>query len=115
MKVEVILYLQHIVVAFCFLFFLFLLFSVTPVANRSSQARLGESNQSYSCRPHATAWRDPGCVCILHHRSWHCQILNPLSEARDQTQILMDISWVCNQLSPNGNFLFLPLEVCMHM
>ena len=24
-------------------------------------------------------------ACDLHHNSWECQILNPLSEARDQT------------------------------
>ena len=28
----------------------------------------------------------------LYHSSWQFQILNPLSEARDQTSILMDIS-----------------------
>ena len=39
----------------------------------------------------ATATWDPNHVCDLHH-SW---ILNPLSEARDQTRILMDPSQVC--------------------
>ena len=33
-------------------------------------------------------------VCNLHHSSWQPQILNPLSEARDQTRNFMDISWV---------------------
>ena len=28
---------------------------------------------------------DPSCVCNLHHSSRQCQILNPLSEGRDQT------------------------------
>ena len=28
----------------------------------------------------------------LHHRSWQHQIPNPLSEVREQTQILMDKS-----------------------
>ena len=33
----------------------------------------------------ATAVPDPSRVFDLHHSSWQCQILNPLSEARDQT------------------------------
>ena len=43
----------------------------------------------------ATAMRDPSCVCNLHYNSRQCQILNPLNEARDQTCVLMDTSWVC--------------------
>ena len=31
----------------------------------------------------------------LHHSSQQRQILNPLSEARDRTHILMDISQIC--------------------
>ena len=42
-------------------------------------------------------------VCILHHSSWQCQILNPLSKARDQTQIPMDTVWVYNLLCHNLN------------
>ena len=33
-------------------------------------------------------------VCKLGHGSQQCQILNPLSEARDQTRVLMDPSQV---------------------
>ena len=33
----------------------------------------------------ATAMQDPSHVFHLHHRSWQRRILNPLSEARDQT------------------------------
>ena len=43
----------------------------------------------------ATAMRDPWHVCNLHPSSQQHQIFNPLSKARDQTRILMDISWVC--------------------
>ena len=42
----------------------------------------------------ATATKDPSCVCDLHHTGQH-QILNPLSEARELTLILMDPSQVC--------------------
>ena len=40
----------------------------------------------------ATAMRDLSHVCNLHDRSQQHRILNPLSEARDQTHILMDTS-----------------------
>ena len=40
----------------------------------------------------ATAMPDPSHVCNLHHSS--CWILNPLSEARDRTSVLMDTSQV---------------------
>ena len=42
----------------------------------------------------ATAMPDPGQVCELHHSSWQHWILNPLSEVRDGTHILMDASRV---------------------
>ena len=52
----------------------------------------------------ATAMPDPSRTCNLHHSSWCCGNLNPLSEARDRTLILMDTCWVYNLLSHNGNF-----------
>ena len=42
----------------------------------------------------ATATWDPSHVCKLHHSSRQCRILNSLSEARDQTCILMDASQI---------------------
>jgi len=54
---------------------------------------------------------DPGLRVKLELQLWptpqpqQCQILNPLSEARDQTRILMDTSQVRNPLSHNGNSL----------
>ena len=42
----------------------------------------------------ATATQDPCCISDLHHSSQQCQILNLLSEARDQTCNLMVPSWI---------------------
>ena len=42
----------------------------------------------------ATAMQDLSHVCDPHHRSQQHRILNPLIEARDQTHILMDTSWI---------------------
>ena len=42
-------------------------------------------------------------ICDLHHSSWQCRILNPLSKARGGTWILMDTSHFRNQPSQNGN------------
>ena len=43
----------------------------------------------------ATVTPDPSRVCDLHHSSCQHQILNPLTEARDQTCILIAASGVC--------------------
>ena len=42
----------------------------------------------------ATATQDLSHVCDLHHGSWQHRVFNPLSEARDQTHVLMDTSRV---------------------
>ena len=42
----------------------------------------------------ATATQDPSRVCDLQHSSQQCQILKPLSEARDGSHMLMDASQV---------------------
>ena len=49
----------------------------------------------------ATAMPDPSYICNLPHSSQQYRILNPLSEARDQTHILMVTS--LNLLSHNRN------------
>ena len=51
----------------------------------------------------ATAIPDSSCICDLSSSLQQHRILNPLSEAGDQTCILVDTSWVLNPLSPNGN------------
>ena len=57
--------------------------------------RLGvESELQLLAYATATATWDPSHVCDLHHSSRQCQILNPLSKARDQTCILLDTSQI---------------------
>ena len=51
----------------------------------------------------AIAVRGQRYKCDLHCSLQQCWILNPLGEARDQTCILIDTSWVLNSLSYSGN------------
>ena len=68
--------------------------------------RLGvESELQLPAYTTATATQDLRRLCDLHHSSWQCWILNPLSEARDGTCILIDPSRVQNPLSHDGNSL----------
>ena len=50
-----------------------------------------------------TATRDPSRVCTLHHSSQQHQIPYALSEARDQTHILIDTSQAHKPLSHKRN------------
>ena len=60
----------------------------------------------------ATATTDLSHICDPHHSSRQRRIPNPLSEAKDQTRILMDTNRVCHLLSHDGNSLtcFLKIE-----
>ena len=63
----------------------------------------------------ATATMDQSCVCDLHHSSRQCQILNPLSEARDGTCILTDTSWIrflCAATGTPGTCSFRCFKCC---
>ena len=81
---------------FFFLVFLFLffLFRATPVAYGSFQPRVQLELQVLAYTT-ITATLDPSRVCNLYRSSQKCWILNPLSEARDGTQILVHTSLVC--------------------
>ena len=90
--------LSSFIVLFCFS----LLFRATSA--HMEVPRLGvESELQLPAYTTATSTPDQSCVCDFHHSSQQRWILNPLSEARDQTHTLMDTSWVCNPLSHNGN------------
>ena len=77
-----------------------------PAAYGSSQAK------AYAT---AMATADLNCICNPHCSLWQHRILYPLSEARDQTHILMD--QVLNLLSHSGNsarhLLIASTEVCL--
>ena len=88
---------------FYFLFSSFLP-SLWPHPRHMEVSRLGAGLElQLKAYATATAMPDPSLICNFHHSSQKCQILNPLSEARDRTCILMDTSWVLNLLSHNGN------------
>ena len=66
--------------------------------------RLGiESELQLAVYTTATATPDPSHICDPCLSLRKLQILNPLSEARDQTRILMETSQILNPLSRNGN------------
>ena len=54
----------------------------------------GKSELQLQVYTTATAMPDLSHICDLHHSSRQRQILNPVSEARDSTVILMDPSQV---------------------
>ena len=60
--------------------YLFNLFRAVPIAYGGCKAR-GQIG-AYAT---ATAIPDLSHICDLHHSSWQCWILKPLSKARDQT------------------------------
>ena len=72
--------------------FFFFVFS-GPHMRHMEVSRLGvESELQLPAYTTATATLDLSCVCDLHHSSWQCRILNPLSKARDGTYVLIDTS-----------------------
>ena len=74
-------------------FFVFFFFKgcICGIWKLLGQVKLELQSPAYTT---AIATPDLSSICNLHHSSWQCQILNPLSSARDRTHILMDTSWV---------------------
>ena len=66
-----------------------------PLRRHMEVPRLGvKSELQEPAYTASTAMQDAGRICNMHHRSLQRWILNPLSEAKDQTCILMDTSWI---------------------
>ena len=81
-------------VRFCFVLYCFVGF-LGPHPWHMIVPRLGvESELQLLVCIIATATPDPSRICNVHDSSWQCQILNPMSGARDQTHILLDTSQV---------------------
>ena len=74
--------------------YLFMLFRAAPAAYGGSQAR-GWIRATAAGTATATAMQDPSHIHYLHHSSRQSWIPNLLSEARDQTYVLMNTSRVC--------------------
>ena len=99
-----------------FLFVCFLLSRATAAAHGtygSFQAR----GQIRAAPAYTTAKQDLSHICDLCCSLWQCQILKPLSKARDQTCILMEASQIPNSLSHDRNslsFLFILVTLQPH-
>ena len=85
------------------LFFFFFCF-LEPHLQNMEVLRLGvESELQLLTYTTATAMPDLSRMCKLHHSLQPYQILNPLSEPRDENRIRMDTTWVHNPPSHNRN------------
>ena len=94
-------------------FFCVCVFLGPPAAYGDSQARglIGAIAASQS-QSHSNAGSKL-LVCDLHHGSWQCWILNPMSKARDGTRNVMVPSQLRLPMSHDGNssgsfFMLLP-------
>jgi len=76
------------------LFFIFLVFVGLYWGHMEVPGLGAESELQWPAYTTATATPDPSWVCDLHHSSQQHRILNPLSEARDRTCILMGASQI---------------------
>ena len=77
-----------------FFFFFFLVFSGLCLWHMEVPKLGVELELQLLAYATATATPDPRLVCDVHHSSWQHQILNPLSEARNWTCVLMDASQI---------------------
>ena len=78
-------------------FFFWSFFRATPAAYRGSQARGQIGAVATGLRHSHRSAESELCLWLwdLHHNSLKCQVLNPLSKARDRTSVFMDASQIC--------------------
>ena len=100
-------------------FFLFICLFLGPHLWHMEVPRLGVTSK-LQLPAYSTAIGKPDLnhVCNLHHSSWQCQILNPLSETRDRTCILMETSWIhfhCTTMgTPSIHYLMFKKKIHYH-
>ena len=84
--------IQQVLLFRLFLFVcLFCLLRASPEEYGGSQATAPNGAAATTLR-HSHSNGGLSCIWYLHRSSWQCQILNPLSEARGGTCVLMDAS-----------------------
>ena len=86
--------------SFFFFFFFFLGPQWRHMEIPGCMGQIGAAAASLS-HSHSHTGSEPSHIFNLHSSLWQCWILNPLSEARDQTCNLMDTSRVLNLQSHN--------------
>ena len=92
-------------------FFILIFWFLGPHSWHMEVSRLGvKSELQLLAYPTATATQDPSGIFNLHLSSQQCLILNPLSEARGSTHILMDTSQVWNHRAMMSTLTFDILE-----
>ena len=90
--IKILLYITYLKYIYFFFFFSGFL---GPHLWHMEVSRLGvKSELQLPAYTTATATQDPSHICKLHHSSRQCRILNPLSEARYRTRVLMVPSWL---------------------
>ena len=88
-----------------YIHFVFCPFRVTPTTYGGSQAR-GPIGAVTAGLRQSHSNTNPRYSGKLHHSSWQCWILNPLSKARDWTHNLMVPSWICFHCAMTGTLVF---------
>ena len=82
----------YIILPFFYALGVFLFFSGLHLWHLEVPSLWGQIRATAASHSHSNPRSEPRLR--LHHSSWQCKILNPLSEARDWTRILIDSSHV---------------------